>query len=221
MLRCICFFLEVTKHLIAHVDCLFGNKNMICRQFCRIISEHIKFVKDISLDWWPIAVFADTDSISNTGWQFAQYVTFSHLSLVYFGLVEYFKDIIERTNVKTFWQVFVVWFLLISSLFLEYVCNAELVDDCVRLFYPLVFATGCQQKSYQKFFRQKKEKKMWSSFLQRHFKLFQSAQLEVLGWKVWFSQKPMGRRMGKNHQVHYSKDVYNMWHWNLHVWCVK
>jgi hypothetical protein len=29
---------------------------------------------------------------------------------------------------------------------LEYVCNPELVDDYVRLFYPLVFAMGCQQK---------------------------------------------------------------------------
>jgi hypothetical protein len=42
-------FLGVTKHLIAHVDCLFGNRNLNYQQFCRIISEHIKFGKDISL----------------------------------------------------------------------------------------------------------------------------------------------------------------------------
>jgi hypothetical protein len=56
--------------------------------------------------------------------------------------VEDVDKIIDRTNVKTFQQVFVVWFLLILSLFLEYVCNTELVDDYVRLFYPLVFAKG-------------------------------------------------------------------------------
>jgi hypothetical protein len=61
-------FLGVTKHLIVHVDCVFGNKNLNYQTFCRIISEHIKFGKDISLDWCPIADFADIDSISTTGW---------------------------------------------------------------------------------------------------------------------------------------------------------
>jgi hypothetical protein len=61
-------FLGVKKHFIAHVECLFGNKNSNYQQFCRIMSEHIKFGKNISLDWCPIADFADTDSISTTGW---------------------------------------------------------------------------------------------------------------------------------------------------------
>jgi hypothetical protein len=56
-------FLEVTKHLIAHVDCLFGNRNLNYQQFCRIILKHVKFGKDISLDWCPITDFADADSI--------------------------------------------------------------------------------------------------------------------------------------------------------------
>jgi hypothetical protein len=64
---------------------------------------------------------------------------------------------------------------------LEYVCNPELVDDYVRLFYPLVFAMGCQQEKNTKNSSAKKGKKeMLSSFLQRHFRLFQSAQFEVL-----------------------------------------
>jgi hypothetical protein len=91
----------VTKHLIAHVDCLFGNKKSNYQQFSRILSEHIKFCKDISLDWCFIAYFADPDSILTTGWQSAQYVAFLRLSLVYFGLVEDFDNIIDRTNVKT------------------------------------------------------------------------------------------------------------------------
>jgi hypothetical protein len=64
--------------------------------FCRIISEHIKFVKDISLDWCPIADFADADSISTTGWQSAQYIAFLHLSLVYYGLVIDFDNILTE-----------------------------------------------------------------------------------------------------------------------------
>jgi hypothetical protein len=74
--------------------------------------------------------------------------------------VENFDDIIDRTNVKTIQQVLVAWLLLILSLFSEYVCNLDLVDEYVRLFYPLVFAMGCQQKSCQKFFSQKRENKM-------------------------------------------------------------
>jgi hypothetical protein len=94
-------FLEVTKHLIAHVVHLFGNKNSNYQTFCRIISEHIKFSKDISLDWCPIADFADADSISTTGWHSAQYVAFSRVFGL-FWLVENFVNIIDRTNVKTF-----------------------------------------------------------------------------------------------------------------------
>jgi hypothetical protein len=148
-------FLGVTKHLVAHVDCLFG-KNSNYWKFCKIILEHIKFGKDISLDWCPIADFADVDSISTNGWQSVQYIAFSCPSLVYFGLVEDLSNIINRTNVKTFWQVFVVWFLLILSLFLECVCNPELVDDYVRLSYPLVFAMGCRQKKLPKILLPKK-----------------------------------------------------------------
>jgi hypothetical protein len=43
-------FLGVTKHLMAHVDHLFGNKNLNFRTFCGIILKHFKFSKDISLE---------------------------------------------------------------------------------------------------------------------------------------------------------------------------
>jgi hypothetical protein len=152
-------FFRGHKHLIAHADHLFGNKNLNYQQFCRIILEHIKFGKDISLDWCPIAVFVDTDSISTSGWQSAQYVAFSRLSLVYFGLVENFDNIIDRTNVKknnrsllfgsflfhpSFWSIFAIrsWLMIMSG------------------FYPFVFVMRCQQKSYQKFFSQKREKEI-------------------------------------------------------------
>ncbi len=95
-------FLGVTKHLLAPVDCLFGNKNSNFRKFCRIISKHIKFSKDISLEWCPIADFAEAESISTTGWQSAQYVAFSRLLLVYFGLLENFKNDLDETKFKTF-----------------------------------------------------------------------------------------------------------------------
>jgi hypothetical protein len=53
---------------------------------------------------------------------------------------------------------FVVWFLLILSLFLEYICNPELVDDYAKLFYPLVFAMGFQQIRLPKNLQPKKGK---------------------------------------------------------------
>jgi hypothetical protein len=42
---------------------------------------------------------------------------------------------------------------------LEYVCNPELVDDYVGLFYPLVFAMGCQKKKLPKILQPKKGKR--------------------------------------------------------------
>jgi hypothetical protein len=125
--------------------------------------EHIKFGKGISLDWCPIADFADTDSISTTGWQSAQYIVFSHLSLVYFGLVEDFDNIIDRANVKTFQQVFFVWFLLILSLFLEYVCNPELVDDYVRLLLSSCVFYGMSTIKVTKNSSAKKEKRRYEA----------------------------------------------------------
>jgi hypothetical protein len=126
-------FLGVTKHLLVHVVRLFGNKNANYRKFSGIISEHIKFGKDMSIDWCPIAEFSENESISTSGWQSAQYVAFSRLSLVYFGLVEDFEDI-DNQKLKAFQQVFVLWFLLISTLFTENICNSQLVDEYVRLF---------------------------------------------------------------------------------------
>ncbi len=81
-------FLGVTKHLMAHVARLFENKNLKFRKFCAIISKHIKFSKDVSLKWCPIADFADSESISTTSWQSALYIAFSCLLLVYFGLLK-------------------------------------------------------------------------------------------------------------------------------------
>jgi hypothetical protein len=42
-------FLGVPKHMMAHVDRLFGNKNLNFQKFCEIKPKHIKFSKDISL----------------------------------------------------------------------------------------------------------------------------------------------------------------------------
>jgi hypothetical protein len=69
------------------------------------LRNHIKahqLSKDISLKWCPIAGFPEAESISTTGWQSAQYVAFSHLSLVYFGLLEDFKNDFDKTKFKTF-----------------------------------------------------------------------------------------------------------------------
>jgi hypothetical protein len=95
-------FLGVTKHLMAHVDHIFGKNNSNFRTFCGIISKHIKFSKDISPEWCPIAGFAEAESISTTDWQSAQYVAFLCLLLVYFGLLEDFKHDLDESKFKTF-----------------------------------------------------------------------------------------------------------------------
>jgi hypothetical protein len=137
--------------------------------------KHIEFSKDITLEWCPIAGFAEAESISTTGWQSAQYVAFSRLSLVHFGLLEDFKHNLDKTKFKTFQQVFVLWFLLILSLFLKNVPHPDLVDDYIRLFLSSCVCYGMSTKKIPKTIHTKKGKKGQSSFLQRHFKLFQFA----------------------------------------------
>jgi hypothetical protein len=48
---------------------------------------------------------------------------------------------------------------LVPSYFVPLFGNPELVDDYVRLFYPLVFAMGCQQNNSQKNLQPKKGKR--------------------------------------------------------------
>jgi hypothetical protein len=65
--------------------------------------------------------------------------------LVYFGLIEDFHEIDTRKR-KSFQQVFVLWFKLISSLFTDNECNKEIVDDCVRLFLSSCICYGNSTK---------------------------------------------------------------------------
>ncbi len=71
-------------------------KNSNFRTFFGIISKHFEFSKDVFLKWCPITGFAKAESISTSGWQSAQYVAFSRLLLVYFGLLEDFKDNLDE-----------------------------------------------------------------------------------------------------------------------------
>ncbi len=136
--------------------------------------------QDISLEWCPIADFADAESILTTGWQSAQYVAFSHLLLVYFGLLEDFKNNFDKTKFKHFDRSLFFGSSLFCLSFRKMFVIQTLLMIMLGYFYPLVFAMGCQQQKNTKYHSHKKRKKGQSSFLQRHFKLFQFAQLEVL-----------------------------------------
>jgi hypothetical protein len=150
--------LGVTKHLMAHVDRLFGNKNFSFRKFCGIISKHIKLSKDIFLGWCPITGFAEAESISTTGWQSAQYVAFSHLSLVYFGLLEDFKDDLDEKNSKHFDRSLFFGSFSFRLSFQKMFLSRTMLMTTFGYFYPLVYAMGCQLKKNQTLFIQKREK---------------------------------------------------------------
>jgi hypothetical protein len=64
-------------------------------------------------------------------------------------LIEDFLDI-DKEKCKAFQQIFVLWFLLISSLFTENACNSELVDDCVRLFLSFCVCYGALTRNNAK-----------------------------------------------------------------------
>ncbi len=72
-------------------------------------------------------------------------------------ILEYYKiSKILTKKFKSFWQVFVLWFLLISSLFLESVPQLDLVDDYVWLFllscvcYGISIKKNTKHHSYKK-----------------------------------------------------------------------
>ncbi len=81
------------------------------------------------------------------------------MSLVYFGLLEDFKHNLDETKFKIFRQVFVLSFLLISSLFLENVPHLDFVDDYVRLFLSSCVCYGMSTKKNSENHSYKKGKK--------------------------------------------------------------
>ena len=153
---------------------IYLGKNLSFQTFCGIISKHIEFSKDISLEWCPITGFAEAESISTIGWQSAQYIAFSLLSLVYFGLLEDFKHDLDKKNSKHFDRSLFFGSSSFCLSFRKIFLIRTLLMITLGYFYPLVFAMGCQLKN-NKNHSYKKGKKGQSSFLQRHFKLFQFA----------------------------------------------
>jgi hypothetical protein len=114
----------------------------IFREFCGIISAHLQCGKDVSIDWCNLGEFSDNAAISTVGWQSDQYLAYARLSLVYFGLIEDYGNEIDNDQRKAFQRVFVFWFVLLSALFTNNTCNAQFVDDCVRLFLSACICYG-------------------------------------------------------------------------------
>ncbi len=131
---------------------------MSFRTFCGIISKHIKFSKDISLKWCPIAGFAEAESISTTGWQSAQYNAFSRLSLVNFGLLEDFKDDLDKKKSNHFDRSLFVGSSSFRLSFWKVFLNRTLLMIRLGYFYRLVYAMGYQLKKIPNTIHTKKGK---------------------------------------------------------------
>ncbi len=77
--------------------------------------------------------------------------------------------------------VFGRFFLLILSLFLEYVCNPELVDDYVRLFLSSCVCYGMStKKSYQTSSAKKGKRKCVAAFFKDNSNYFSLLNLKSL-----------------------------------------
>ncbi len=137
---------------------IYLGKKLSFRTFCGIISNHIKFSKDIYLEWCPIAGFSEAESVSTTGWQSAQYIAFSRLLLVYFGLLEDFKHNLDKKKSKHFDRSLFFGSSSFRLSFWKMFLSRTLLMIRLGYFYPLVFAMGCQLKKYQKPFIQKRGK---------------------------------------------------------------
>ena len=127
-------FLGITKHLLANVVRLFDNNKVHYKEFSTIISMHLECGSKLSIDWCHMSQFSDKEGITLTGWQSDQYLAFARMSLVYFGLLDDYSDVVDNKKIVALQQVFVLWCMLLSALFTSDTCNTRLVDDCVRLF---------------------------------------------------------------------------------------
>ncbi len=129
---------------------LFRNNFFNFWRFCKIISKQIKFSKNISLKWCPIAGFAEAESISTTSWQSAQYVAFSRLSLVYFVLLEDFKDNLDKKKSNHFNRSLFFGSSSFCLSFWKVFLNRTLLMIRFGYFYCLVYAMGYQLKKLLK-----------------------------------------------------------------------
>jgi hypothetical protein len=55
-----------------------------------------------------MSLFSDNEGITTAGWHSDQYLAFARISLVYFGLSNDYFDEIEKNQIISFQQVFVL-----------------------------------------------------------------------------------------------------------------
>lgn len=78
--------------------------------------------------------FSKEDKFLTVAWQSDHYMAFARLSLVYFGFFEDFQEHFDAEAFAAFKQMVVLWYSLLGSLFGDIKCNAEVVDNYVKLF---------------------------------------------------------------------------------------
>ena len=86
--------------------------------------------------------FGAKDNISTGGWQLEHIAAFTRVSIVCFSLLSDDAENLGQKVYKSFKQASVLLFCLVSTLFSDDFCDAELVDNYVRLFLSSALEFG-------------------------------------------------------------------------------
>ena len=137
-------FLGVEKSLISKtptlVDRTIPSQNKFWHSLTASMQSSQSDINSISIEWCKSMAFSGKDShmIGTAGWQSTHYVAFTRLSLFHFSPMD--REGVEipqakKEVIRQFKRLRVVWFCLISHLFVDDAnIQSSRIDHYVRLF---------------------------------------------------------------------------------------
>ena len=173
-------FLGVTKHLMAHVDHLFGKFFWIFEHFAESYQSTSNLAKISLLNGVPLLVLQKLSQYQPPVGNLLNTLPFHACRWFILDYKKISSTILTKQNSKhfdrslffgsssfclSFWKMFLIWTLLMIT---------------VDYFYPLVFAMGCQQKKYQIPLTQKREKRGKAAFFKDTSNYFSLLNLKSL-----------------------------------------
>jgi hypothetical protein len=117
-----------------------GTKILVFKHFAESHQSTSNLAKISLSNGVPLLVLQKL--ISTTGWRSAQYVAFSCLLLVYFGLLDDFKDDLDEKNSKHFDRSLFFGSFSFCLSFWKMFLSRTLLMITFGYFYPLVYAMG-------------------------------------------------------------------------------
>ena len=133
--------LGVEKNLIKRTKMIVNRRkadeNEIWRQLLNLLNVSLDEVEKASIEWCMPMSFSDKMLMGTARWLSDHFLSFTRLSLFFFGSLDEHSGTLSEEKKKTFAafkRVRVVWFCLMSSILADEDVDAARIDDLVKLF---------------------------------------------------------------------------------------